>query len=130
MAKEINTATNDHETQARIRRSWHLQDLLIFPSSVSGRSLGLNVGLKNTIQTQALPSLRRLGHASLCGVLYVAYQSNREVLGSYMLCALFESYMLLARLRPWDSKFEILAIISLGDMQLDKADCGRGEQSS
>ena len=32
--KEINTATNDQETRARIQRSWHLQDLLVLPDSV------------------------------------------------------------------------------------------------
>lgn len=37
MAKEINTATNDEKTQARIQRSWHLQDLLAFPATVSAR---------------------------------------------------------------------------------------------
>lgn len=34
-AEEINRATNDRETQARIQRSWHLQDLLILPNAVS-----------------------------------------------------------------------------------------------
>ena len=32
--KEINTATNDQETRARIQRSWHLQDLLVVPDFV------------------------------------------------------------------------------------------------
>ena len=33
--KEINKATNDPETRARIQRSWHLQDLLVLPDEVS-----------------------------------------------------------------------------------------------
>ena len=34
-AKEINKATNDQETQVRIQRLWHLQDLLVMPDTVS-----------------------------------------------------------------------------------------------
>jgi len=33
--QEINKATNDPETQARIQISWRLQDLLIIPDVVS-----------------------------------------------------------------------------------------------
>ena len=44
-----------------------------------------------------------------------------------MLCALFNSYMLLAQSKPGASKFEIAAILSLGDLQVDQADSGRGE---
>lgn len=38
--QEINKATNDHQTRARIQRSWQLQDLLISPDSVSAISMG------------------------------------------------------------------------------------------
>ncbi len=34
-AKEINKATNDPQAQARVRRTWNLQDLLVFPDAVS-----------------------------------------------------------------------------------------------
>lgn len=44
-----------------------------------------------------------------------------------MLCALFNSYMLLAQPKTGASKFEIAAILSLGDLQVDQADSGRGE---
>ena len=127
MAKEINTATNDEKTQARIQRSWHLQDLLAFPATVSARGNSHHTVLNEAIQSQSTPSIRALGHASLCGVLYVAYQSEREVLGNYMLCALFNSYMLLAQAKPGASKFGIAAILSLSDLQVDQADNGRGE---
>ena len=128
MAKEINTATNDEKTQARIQRSWHLQDLLAFPATVSAICYSFDRVLNDAMQSQSALSIRALGHASLCGVLYVAYQSEREVLGNYMLCALFSSYLLLAQAKPGTSKFEIAAILSLSDLQLDQADSGRGEQ--
>lgn len=38
--QEINKATNDYQTRARIQRSWLLQDLLISPDSVSRSSIG------------------------------------------------------------------------------------------
>ena len=34
-AKEINRATNDQQMQIKIQRSWHLQDLLVLPDTVS-----------------------------------------------------------------------------------------------
>jgi len=33
-AMEINQATNDQDARERIQRSWHLQDLLVFPDPV------------------------------------------------------------------------------------------------
>jgi len=71
-------------------------------------------------------SLRPLGHSSLCGALFVAYQSRSDVLGDYMLCALFRSHLLLATPTKGYSRFEIVAIISFGAMQMDKADNGKG----
>jgi len=45
MAQEINKATNDRETQLKIRRSWYLQDMLIPPDVVSHEPLRLGVML-------------------------------------------------------------------------------------
>lgn len=71
--------------------------------------------------------LRQLGHASLCGALYVAYISQDEVLGNYMFCALFRSHLLLAVPRSGKLAFEIVAIIGLNDVQMDEADNGKGK---
>lgn len=71
--------------------------------------------------------LRLLGHAKLCGALYVTYQSNNELQGEYMLCALFNSYLLLASRKEKDKQLKIVAIIGLGDAQVDKPDNGRGK---
>lgn len=45
-----------------------------------------------------------------------------------MLCALFESYLLLAQARKEGARFEIAAVISLRNLQMDKADNGRGKE--
>lgn len=57
----------------------------------------------------------------------MAYQSKHEVLGNYMFCALFRSHLLLAVSRSGRVAFEIVAIISLNDVQMDRADNGKGE---
>ena len=43
-----------------------------------------------------------------------------------MLCALFQSHLLLAAPKSESSIFEIFAIISLNDVQIEKADNGKG----
>lgn len=125
-AAEINKAINDQQTQSKIQRSWRLQDLLVFPETVSFISRRL---APTHIKSQ-YPNpfaVRSLGHASLCGVLYVAYQSKDDYIGSYMLCALFASHLLFAVPKPAGVPFEIVAIITLGDMQIENSDSGRGE---
>lgn len=110
-AKDINKATNDQQTQVKIQRSWHLQDLLVLPDI-----------------SPSPASLRIMGHFSLCGVLYAAYQSNSgDLCGDYMLCALFKSHILLA-LPKKGSNFSVVAIINTSDIQVVDADNGRGLQ--
>ncbi|KAL8680100.1 MAG: hypothetical protein Q9186_003684 [Xanthomendoza sp. 1 TL-2023] len=108
-AEEINRATNDRVTQARIQRSWYLQDLLIIPDV-----------------STAPASLRLLGHAILCGVLYVAYESEKDVCGAYMLCVLYKTHLLLAIQQSDAFRYDIVALISLHGAQVEKADDGRG----
>ncbi|KAL8787962.1 MAG: hypothetical protein Q9195_007550 [Heterodermia aff. obscurata] len=109
--QEINKATNDHQTRARIQRSWQLQDLLVSPDTPT-----------------APPTLRLLGHPILCGVLYTAYQSMSGMRGDFMLVVLFKSYLLLATPNLGTPKYGIVAIISLGDVRVENPDNGRGLQ--
>ncbi|KAL9030861.1 MAG: hypothetical protein Q9196_001060 [Gyalolechia fulgens] len=106
-----NKATNDRDTQARIRRAWRLQDLLILPG----------------VPTSPV-SLRMLGYPILCGVLYLAWESEKSIGGEYVLCVLFRSHLVLAMEHPGTDRYDVVAIISLGDTQLEKADNGRGLQ--
>ena len=71
-------------------------------------------------------ALRFLGHASLCGVLFVAYESGSEVCGDYMLCALFKSHLLIAVPTEGRSSFDIVAIITLSGMQIHQSNEGQG----
>lgn len=68
-----------------------------------------------------------MGHFSLCGALYAAYQSSTGGLrGEYMLCALFQSHLLLA-LPQKSSNFSVVAIINTSDIQIVDVDNGRGK---
>ena len=78
------------------------------------------------LKPAAPSSLRLMGHAKLCGVLYVAYQTFYGLRGDYMLSILFKSYLLLA-LPKSGIRYEIAAIISLGDVRVDTPDNGRGQ---
>lgn len=81
---------------------------------------------REALQSPSPTSLRIMGHFSLCGVLYAAYQSSSGSLrGDYMLCALFKSHILLA-LPQKGSNFSVVAIISTSDVQIVDADNGRG----
>lgn len=67
-----------------------------------------------------------LGYPVLCGVLYVAWESENDIRGEYMLCALFKSHLVLAIESPGSDRFDVVAIINLSDTQIEKADDGRG----
>ncbi|KAL8993247.1 MAG: hypothetical protein Q9169_006485 [Polycauliona sp. 2 TL-2023] len=110
-AEEINQATNDREVQARIQRSWYLQDLLILPYA-------------DPVQAY----IRLLGHAILCGVLYVAYESEKEICGAYMLCVLYKTHLLLAVPQTDSFRYDVVALVSLHGSQVEKPGDGRGLQ--
>ncbi len=72
--KEINTATNDRETRARIQRSWHLQDLLVLPDPVRRQSSTMNPVSSRSPANENDCRLQRLYHCD-CWVmlLYAEY---------------------------------------------------------
>lgn len=68
-----------------------------------------------------------MGHFSLCGALFAAYQSTSgDLCGAYVLCALFKAHLLLA-LPQKSSNFSVVAIINTSDIQIVDADNGRGK---
>ncbi|KAL8713211.1 MAG: hypothetical protein Q9220_002732 [cf. Caloplaca sp. 1 TL-2023] len=111
MTLRINRATNDPEAQSKVLRSWRLRELLVFPKIPTSPA-----------------SVRSLGHPVLCGVLYIAFESELEVCGQYMLCALFKTHLLLAVQQSDGGQYDVAALISLTDAQIEKADNGRGLQ--
>ena len=71
-------------------------------------------------------ALRQLGHVLLCGVLHVTYETKTGVQGDYMVCLLFKSCLLLARLGAGGATYEITAGIGLSDLRVEETDNGRG----
>jgi hypothetical protein len=107
--KEINLAADSPLAQEQIQRRWMLHERLGFHERV--------------LQAH---QFRMLGHASHCGVLHVAYQTKFQVDGSYALCILFASHLVLAIPSRSSTKFMILALIHLSDLKLESSTDGKG----
>ena len=63
----------------------------------------------------------------MCGVLHVAYQSPMAILGEYMVCVLFKSHFLVARVNEDYRKVQTVACLYICDMKLDEPDTEKGE---
>ena len=107
--KEINLAADSPLAQAQIQRRWMLHERLSFHERV--------------LQAH---QFRMLGHATHCGVLHVAYQTKFQVDGSYALCLLFASHLVLAIPSRSSPKYMILAVIHLSDLKLESSTDGKG----
>lgn len=107
--QEINLAADSPVVQAQIERRWMLHERLTFHE-------------KHLRSHQ----FRMLGHATHCGVLHVAYQTKFQVDGSYALCILFASHLLLALPSRSSPKFMILAVVHLSDLKLESCTDGKG----
>jgi hypothetical protein len=107
--KEINLAADSPLAQEQIQRRWMLHERLSFHERI--------------LQAH---QFRMLGHASHCGVLHVAYQTKFQVDGSYALCILFASHLVLAIPSRSSPKFMILAVIHLSDLKLESCTDGKG----
>lgn len=60
-------------------------------------------------------------------MLYIAYESEKEVCGAYMLCVLFKTHLLLAVPQSDTFRYHVVALINLHGSQIEKSDDGRGE---
>ena len=69
---------------------------------------------------------RLLGHVLLCGVLYVAYQSDDRVKGQYMICVLYKSCLVLATTNRVFAPYNVVAAIALANGTVEEPDNGRG----
>ena len=66
----------------------------------------------------------------MCGALYVAYRSGKSVTGSYMLCALFRSYLILAQPAKQNGtkRYQVIANMALSNVQILDMDSEFGLQ--
>ena len=54
------------------------------------------------------------------------HQSQEELRGDYMLCALFDAHLLLALPEPGNKRFKVMAIVGTMDFQIERTDDSRG----
>ncbi|KAK9584824.1 hypothetical protein V6Z90_007344 [Aspergillus fumigatus] len=68
----------------------------------------------------------QLGPIKLCGVLHATYQLPADIVGEYVVCALFESYLVLAASRDGCSRLQAVACLYVCDLKIDTLRNGRG----
>ncbi|GFF78750.1 Rho guanyl nucleotide exchange factor, putative [Aspergillus lentulus] len=68
----------------------------------------------------------QLGPIKLCGVLHATYQLPADIVGEYVVCALFESYLVLAASRDGCSRLQAMACLYVRDLKIDTLRNGRG----
>jgi hypothetical protein len=65
----------------------------------------------------------------LCGVLHVAYQTAETTSGDFMVCVLFNRYMLFAKGSDDLRRLEAVACVYLANVKIDVLQNGQGECS-
>lgn len=105
-------AAKENPIRARmLEATWLLGDRLSFSNQVP-RSVYLQL----------------LGQVHLCGCLHVAYRSKDRIRGSYAICVLFESTLLLANAEEDQLRYSTLAGIPLAHVTIVESDNAKGLQ--
>jgi len=110
--REVNKAKDDPQTRRLIEITWQLQDRLAFQEHKISKAL----------------LFRLLGHVLLCGALHVAYQTPDRIKGSYLVCVLYKSCLVLATASRFHSPYTVVASIGLANASIEESDNGRGIQ--
>ncbi|KAM5362782.1 hypothetical protein ACJZ2D_012366 [Fusarium nematophilum] len=111
---EINRSTANNHMKDALKKTWLLQDRMVFPER------RLDASSKNQV--------RSFGHIQLCGVLHVSWQTEDSVEGQYMICLLYRDVLCLASGGKFDPIYTVLACIDLHGTKIENADNGRGLQ--
>lgn len=64
----------------------------------------------------------------MCGVLHVTYQSGDHIKGTYMVCTLFDHYLLLAKHVEESRQLQPVACLYVWDLKIDCLRNGKGTQ--
>ncbi|KAI0583704.1 Rho guanyl nucleotide exchange factor [Pyrenophora tritici-repentis] len=110
--REVNKAKDDPQTRRLIEITWQLQDRLAFQEQKISKAL----------------VFRLLGHVLLCGALHVAYQTPDRIKGSYLVCVLYKSCLVLATASRFHSPYTVVASIGLANASIEESNNGRGIQ--
>ncbi|KAJ5930191.1 hypothetical protein N7466_005684 [Penicillium verhagenii] len=94
LVQQINAATGNPVNQDRIKKTLALQKRIQFSDSYVLQDI-----------------YKDLGPMTLCGVLYVTYQTPELITGDFMVCVLFRSYFLIAKSIDDSNRLELVACI-------------------
>ena len=72
--------------------------------------------------------LQLLGQVHLCGCLFISYRSKDRIKGTYTICLLFESTLLLATAEEDQLRYSTIAGIPLAKTTIVESDNGKGLQ--
>ncbi|KAG0160888.1 hypothetical protein PDIDSM_8420 [Penicillium digitatum] len=67
-----------------------------------------------------------LGPLVMCGVLHITYQTAETTHGEFMVCVLFERYLLFAKGTDDQRRLEAVACVYLDNLKIDSLQNGRG----
>ncbi|CAG7916299.1 unnamed protein product [Penicillium olsonii] len=124
----INLATGNPVYKDRISKTMLLREKIDVGRSVSDSKLIARAGIANRPKNGALRDVYQdLGAMVLCGVLHVTYQTTEATIaGEFMVCALFNRYMLFAKGVDDLRRLEAVACVYLDKVKFDVLQNGRG----
>ncbi|KAF5862261.1 hypothetical protein ETB97_011874 [Aspergillus alliaceus] len=109
MVNQVNKAPGNPVNKRMVQRTLMLQDMLNLPKLVAVHHV-----------------YKQLGPMTLCGVLHTTYQSSRYLTGGYMVCVLFKSHFLLAKVNNDYRSLEAVACLYICDAKIDTLRNGKG----
>ncbi|KAJ5971660.1 uncharacterized protein N7479_001578 [Penicillium vulpinum] len=105
----INLAAGNPINKDRIRKTFLLQDKIDISKSHAIQDIYMD-----------------LGPVIMCGVLHVTYQTPATTNGEFMVCALFQRYLLFAKGADEMHRLEAVASVYLDSLKFDSLQNGRG----
>jgi hypothetical protein len=131
LVTRINSATGNPINKDRIHKTILLQRRVEIPQLVCNQALRNSSVQLIAFGQGALEGIYKdLGPMILCGVLHVAYQTPETTAGDFMVCVLFNHYLLLAKGIDELHRLEAVACISLDHVKIDTLQNGQGKQDS
>ncbi|KAE8417710.1 Dbl homology domain-containing protein [Aspergillus pseudocaelatus] len=109
MINQINNAPGNPINKGMVQRTLLLQEMLSLPKLVAVHHI-----------------YKQLGPMALCGVLHATYQSSTYLAGDYMVCVLFKSHFLLAKIKNDNRSLEVVACLYVCDVKIDTLRNGKG----
>ncbi|CAG8270738.1 unnamed protein product [Penicillium salamii] len=121
----INMATGNPVYKDRISKTMLLREKVDVPKSVSDSNPMAIMNMADVLQNDSLQDIYQdLGAMILCGVLHVTYQTTEATTtGEFMVCALFNRYMLFAKGVDDLRRLEAVSCVCLDKVKIDGLCC-------